>query len=218
MIRLFCKFCHSVIEKTGEVTSPPAGFTSGCSKSSVPQLSGLTRTHRMPTSRQPSRTCHFSLFPAISASTSTEGISTPEILNWAHFAHRSQTYSISYIPAGNPVLHTILLAWLAVPVMRGKQYLNGLVKMVLGGYWKNFTNGKNECIFTWCTEASELRRYWNKQCISLTHPEREPIATGIVTVEAAGSVRTRVRQITVQKEWIDYCITCECSLASLFKK
>lgn len=148
MIRLFCKLHHSVIEKTGEVTSPPAGFTSRCSKSSVPQLSGLTRTHSMPASRQPSRTCHFSLFPAISASTGAEGVSTPEILNWVHFAQRSQTCSIFYILSGNPVLHTILLAWLAVPVMRGKQYLNGLVKMVLGGYWNNFTNGKNECIFT----------------------------------------------------------------------
>lgn len=76
-MRLFFKLYHSVIEKT-EVTSPQVGFTSRWNKS-APQLSGLTRTHSMPASRQPSRTCHFSLFPAISASTSAEGIPNPEV-------------------------------------------------------------------------------------------------------------------------------------------
>lgn len=55
---------------------------------------------------------------------------------------------------------------------RKTQCLNGIVKIVLDGYWKNFTNGNKQYVFTWCIKASELRRYWNKQHISLSHPKR----------------------------------------------
>lgn len=79
-----------------------------------------TEAHSMPNSRQSLRTCCSLLFRATSANGGAEGISNPGIFNRLRFASRSQTCNISYVPAGNPILHTIFLAWLSVPV-RGKQ-------------------------------------------------------------------------------------------------
>lgn len=103
------------LRKLEKLLSTHVAFPPGWSKSSSKQ-SGLTKTCNVPISRQPSRTCYFPLFPAIPANRSTEGISKPGILNCVHFTQWSQTCSIFFIPAGTPVLHTTLLAWLLLPL------------------------------------------------------------------------------------------------------
>lgn len=79
---------------------------------------GQTEAHSMPNSRQSLTTCCSLLFCATSANGGAEGISNPAIFNRLRVAYRSQTCNISYVPAGNPILHTIFLAWLSAPVRR----------------------------------------------------------------------------------------------------